>query len=41
MGSRGIRGDVRHFHTFQDVNVLLVSGKLGFWRASLGFALKF
>ena len=37
----GIRGDVRHFHTFQDVNVLLVSGKLSFWRASLGLALKF
>ena len=37
----GIRGDVQHFHTFQDVNVPLVSGKLGFWRASLGLALKF
>ena len=37
----GIRGDVRHFHTFQDVNALGVSGKLGFWRASLGLALKF
>jgi hypothetical protein len=37
----GIRRDVRPFHTFQDVNVLLVSGKLGFWRASLGLALKF
>jgi hypothetical protein len=37
----GIRGDVRHFQTFQDVNVLLVNGKLGFWRASLGLALKF
>ncbi len=37
----GIRGDVRHFQTFQDVNVPLVSGKLGFWRASLGLALKF
>ena len=36
----GIRGDVRHFHTLQDVNVLLISGKLGFWRASLGLALK-
>ena len=37
----GIRGDVRHFHTFQDVNVLLVSEKLSFWRASLGLALTF
>ena len=37
----GIRGDVRYFHTFQDVNVLLVSGKLAFWRASLGLTLKF
>ena len=37
----GIRGDVRYFHTLQDVNVLLVSGKLSFWRASLGLALKF
>ncbi len=37
----GIRGDVRHLQTFQDVKVPLVSGKLGFWRASLGLALKF
>ena len=37
----GIRADLRHFHTLQDVNVLLISGKLGFWRASLGLALKF
>ena len=37
----GIRGDVRHFHTLRDVNVRLISGKLGFWRASLGLALKF
>ena len=37
----GIRGDVRHFHTLQDVNVRLISRKLGFWRASLGLALKF
>jgi hypothetical protein len=37
----GIRGDIRHFQTFQDVNMLLASGKLGFWRASLGLALKF
>ena len=37
----GIRGDVRYVHTFQDVKVLLASGTLGFWRASLGVALKF
>jgi hypothetical protein len=37
----GIRGDVRHFQTFQHVNSLLASGKIGFWRASLGLALKF
>ena len=37
----GMRGDVRYFHTFQDVNVLLVSRKLAFWRASLGLTLKF
>ena len=36
-----MRGDVRYVHTFQDVNVLLVSGKLAFWRASLGLTLKF
>jgi hypothetical protein len=37
----GIRGDIRYFHTFQDVNVALLSGKLGFWRASVGLTLKF
>ena len=37
----GIRGDVRYLHTVQDVNVLLSSGKLGFWRASVGLAIKF
>jgi opacity protein-like surface antigen len=38
----GVRGDVRHFHTLQDVNVLIFTGqKLDFWRASLGLALKF
>ena len=38
----GIRGDIRHFHTLQDVNVLIFTGqKLDFWRASLGLALKF
>jgi hypothetical protein len=37
----GLRIDVRHFQTFQNVNVPLAGGKLGFWRASLGLALKF
>jgi hypothetical protein len=37
----GLRGDVRYVHTIQDVHVLLSSGKLAFWRASLGLALKF
>jgi len=38
----GLRGDIRHFHSLQDVNVLIFNGqKLEFWRASLGLALKF
>jgi opacity protein-like surface antigen len=38
----GIRGDLRHFHTMQNVNFLIVTGqKLDFWRASLGLALAF
>jgi hypothetical protein len=38
----GLRGDVRHFHSFQDLNVLIFTGeKLGFWRASLGLSFKF
>jgi hypothetical protein len=37
----GIRGDIRYFQTLQNVDVLLLSGKLGFWRASVGLALKF
>ena len=37
----GIRVDVRRFRTWQDVNMLLMNGKLGFWRASLGLALTF
>ena len=44
--SVGIRGDIRHFHTIQDVSVLhlgsIVSGqKLDFNRASVGLALRF
>jgi opacity protein-like surface antigen len=41
MSHMGIRGDVRYLHTVQDVNVLLSSGKLGYWRASVGLAIKF
>jgi opacity protein-like surface antigen len=44
--SVGIRGDLRHFHTLQDVSVLhlgtIVSGqKLDFNRASVGLVLRF
>jgi opacity protein-like surface antigen len=38
----GIRGDIRHLHTLQDVNVSIFSGQhLNFYRGSLGVALKF
>jgi opacity protein-like surface antigen len=38
----GIRGDIRHFHTVQDVNLSFFTGqRLDFFRASLGVALKF
>jgi len=38
----GLRGDIRHFHTLQDVDVLIFTGeKLAFWRASVGLVLKF
>jgi opacity protein-like surface antigen len=38
----GVRGDLRHFHTLEDVDVLIfTSQKLDFWRASLGLALRF
>jgi len=37
----GIRGDIRRFRTLQDADVDPVNGKLRFWRASLGLALKF
>lgn len=38
----GIRGDIRHLHTFQDVNVSIFTGqRLDFFRASVGLALKF
>ena len=38
----GVRGDLRHFHTMQNVNLLIFTGqKLDFWRASAGLALAF
>jgi opacity protein-like surface antigen len=45
----GIRGDIRHVHTLQDLDVLVfdaasqvfVSQKLDFWRASVGVAFRF
>ena len=38
----GIRGDLRHFHTVRDVNLLIFKGqKLDFWRASAGLVLGF
>ncbi len=48
--SVGVRGDVRHFHTFQDVDIpifggeitpVFVSQKLDFWRASAGVTFRF
>jgi opacity protein-like surface antigen len=38
----GFRGDVRHFRTLQDVNVLIFTGQqMDFWRGSVGLNLKF
>jgi hypothetical protein len=38
----GIRGDVRRFHTFQGLNLIIFKGQqLDFWRASAGLALGF
>lgn len=44
----GVRGDIRHLHTFQDVGVLHIgpvdlvpNEKLDFWRASAGVSFKF
>ena len=38
----GIRGDVRHFHTLQNVTLSVFTGdKLDFWRGSLGLTLRF
>jgi opacity protein-like surface antigen len=42
----GLRGDLRHFHTLQDVGVfrlneIFTGEKLDYWRASVGLTLKF
>lgn len=38
----GVRGDVRHLHTLQDITLLVFSGaRLDFWRASAGLTLRF
>ena len=38
----GLRGDVRHLHTLQDVTLGVFSGeKLDFWRGSAGLTLRF
>ena len=38
----GIRGDVRHLHTLQDITLGVFSNqKLEFWRASAGLTLRF
>jgi opacity protein-like surface antigen len=43
-GHLGVRGDIRHFHSFQDLTVLgftLSNSKLNFARASAGLVVKF
>jgi hypothetical protein len=44
----GVRGDLRHFHTFGDVSILRLgpvdlvpSEKLDYWRGSIGVAFRF
>lgn len=46
----GVRGDVRRFHTFQDVDIpvlgdianeIFVKQKLDFWRATIGLAFRY
>jgi hypothetical protein len=38
----GVRGDLRRFHTLQDVTFLVFTGgKLDFWRASAGITFKY
>jgi Outer membrane protein beta-barrel domain len=40
--SVGVRGDVRHLHTLQDVNLgVFANSKLDFWRGSVGLTLRF
>jgi|ERR1041384_7040007 len=40
--SVGVRGDVRHMHTFQDVTLGVFQNQpLDFWRASAGLTLRF
>jgi len=40
--SVGIRGDVRHMHTLQDITLgVLQNQPLDFWRASAGLTLRF
>ena len=43
-GHAGVRGDIRYFHAFKDLNLLgfsLSDSKLDFGRASVGFIVKF
>jgi hypothetical protein len=38
----GVRGDIRRFHTLQDVTLFVFSGaKLDFWRASAGITFRY
>ncbi len=38
----GIRGDLRRLQTTEDINLLIFSGeRLGYWRGSVGVAVKF
>ena len=44
----GVRGDVRHLHTIQDISIftdianqVFANQKLDFWRASVGVSLRF
>ena len=48
VGPVGVRGDIRHFHTLQDVPLIntfaggiFVNQRLDFWRASVGLAFRF
>ena len=38
----GVRGDIRHLHTLQDITLGLFSNdQIDFWRASAGLTLRF